>query len=56
MRRSYAKETDKIKKDEIGRAILNAEKELRGDAGKKRAEILMERARQTELNALRNKK
>lgn len=56
LRRSYAKETDKIKKDEIGRAILNAEKELRGDAGKKRAEILMERARQTELNALRNKK
>ncbi len=53
LRMSYAKETDKVKKEEIGRAILNAEKELRGDAGKKRAEILMERARQTELNALR---
>lgn len=53
LRRSYAKETDKVKKEEIGRAILNAEKELRGDAGKKRAEILMERARQTELNALK---
>ncbi len=56
LRRQYARESDKIKREEIGRQILRAERDVRDEVSKRKAEGLFERARQTEIRAINAEK
>lgn len=55
-RRRYARESDKAKREEIGRQILKAERDVRDEVSKRKAEGLFERARQAEMRMINAEK